>query len=47
MKAARWLDPVLPANYRSVAAADVAKALVDAVRKGTPGQHVLLSGELH
>lgn len=42
---ARWLGPLVPANYRPVAAAAVARALVRSVRAG-PGQRVLLSGQM-
>lgn len=40
------LRPVIPANYRAIRAADVARALVAAVQEGRPGQRVLLSGEM-
>ena len=38
--------PLIPANYRAVAARDVALSLIDAVRQGQPGCRVLLSGAL-
>ena len=38
--------PVIPANYRTVTARDVALSLIEAVRKGQPGCRVLLSGAL-
>lgn len=41
----RWLRPVIPANFRSVAAADVAAALLRAVPTAR-GRVVLLSGVL-
>lgn len=44
--AMRLLKPLIPRNYRVVAAADVAAALVNAVKAGQPGRRVLLSGEL-
>lgn len=42
----RLLKPLIPANYRVIAAADVAKALIKAVQAGQPGCHRLLSGEM-
>ena len=42
----RWLKPLIPANYRSVQAADVAAGLLRAVRAGEPGVHRVLSGAL-
>ena len=44
--ATRWLKPLIPNNYRSIQASDVAKALVKAVQSGRPGMQVLLSGEM-
>jgi len=44
--ATRWLNPLIPNNYRSIQASDVAKALVKAVQSGKPGVQVLLSGEM-
>jgi uncharacterized protein YbjT (DUF2867 family) len=44
--ATRWLNPIIPNNYRSIDAGDVAKALVKAVKSGKPGVQVLLSGEM-
>jgi uncharacterized protein YbjT (DUF2867 family) len=44
--AMRLLRPLTPANYRAIAAADVAAALVNSVQAGLPGQNVLLSGEM-
>lgn len=38
--------PLVPHNYRVIAAADVAAALVHAVKAGKPGRQVLLSGEM-
>ncbi|HYW56651.1 MAG TPA: epimerase [Polaromonas sp.] len=38
--------PLIPANYRAIAAADVANALVSAVDSGPTGNHVLLSGAM-
>lgn len=37
----QWLRPLIPANYRPVAARDVARALVHAVRHGPAGVQVL------
>ena len=42
----RWLKPLIPANYQSVQAADVAAGLLRAVRAGQPGVHRVLSGDL-
>lgn len=44
--AMRLFKPLTPRNYRVVAAADVAAALVNAVQADQPGHRVLLSGEL-
>ena len=38
--------PLIPANYRSIAAKDVALALLKTVKKGKPGVQTLLSGEM-
>lgn len=46
LAAMRLFKPLIPANYRTIKAADVASALVRAVRAGQPGQHVLLSGDM-
>lgn len=46
LAAMRLFKPLIPANYRTIRAADVASALVRAVRVGQPGQHVLLSGDM-
>lgn len=42
----RLLRPLIPANYRSVQAIDVAHAMLRALRTGKPGVQVLLSGVL-
>ncbi len=42
----RLLRPVLPANYRAIEAAQVAKALIHAVQYATPGTTALLSGDM-
>ena len=42
----RWLKPLIPANYRSVQAADVAAGLVQAVKAGLPGVRIIPSGQL-
>lgn len=44
-KVARWLGPLIPANYRPINVKAVARALVQAVRE-TKGRRVMLSGEL-
>lgn len=40
------LRPLIPANYRAIRARSVAQALVAGVERGTPGQQLLLSGEM-
>ena len=42
----RWFKPLIPANYQSVQARDVAAGLLRAVRAGQPGVHRVLSGDL-
>ncbi len=42
----KWLKPLIPANYRSIKAADVAHGLITAVKLGQPGVKRLLSGDL-
>lgn len=42
----RALRPLIPANYRSIAAVDVAAAMVQAVRAGTAGVCYLESGAM-
>ena len=44
-KVARWLGPLIPANYRPINVKAVARALVQAVRE-TKGRRIILSGEL-
>ncbi|OYT91286.1 MAG: nucleoside-diphosphate sugar epimerase [Burkholderiales bacterium PBB3] len=46
LSVSRWLKPLIPANYRSVRAADVAAGLLRAVRASKPGVHRVLSGAL-
>ena len=46
LAAMRWFNPIIPANYRSVEAADVANTLLSHVRAGKMGQTVLQSGQL-
>ncbi len=45
LKVSRWLGPLIPANYRSIDAKAVARALLKSVRE-TRGRRVILSGEL-
>jgi uncharacterized protein YbjT (DUF2867 family) len=45
MNISRLLAPLIPDNYKSIAAADVARGLLDAVPRRT-GRHVLLSGQM-
>lgn len=42
----RVLRPLIPANYQSIQAEDVAAALVHTVRTAQPGAYRLLSGEM-
>ncbi|MES2360387.1 MAG: epimerase [Pseudomonadota bacterium] len=42
----KWLNPMIPANYRSVQASQVAHALVDTLQSAGAGHHLLLSGDL-
>lgn len=45
LKVSRWLGAIIPANYRSIDAASVARALLTNVPT-TSGKRVMLSGEL-
>jgi uncharacterized protein YbjT (DUF2867 family) len=45
LKVSRWFSPLIPANYRSVSAAKVARALLQAVPT-SKGMRVMMSGEL-
>jgi uncharacterized protein YbjT (DUF2867 family) len=44
-KVSRWLGPLIPANYKSIDAGSVARALLQAV-PSSRGMRVMLSGEL-
>ena len=46
LHAMRLLRPLLPPNYRAIAATDVARALLDAMRNAPPGKRILPSGEM-
>jgi uncharacterized protein YbjT (DUF2867 family) len=46
LRVSRWLRPVIPENYRSIAAKDVAAALLRTVPTAV-GLRVLPSGEMH
>ena len=46
LAAMRWLTPLTPANYRPIAAVDVARALVARVARGGAGKQVMLSGAM-
>ena len=46
LNVSRWLGPLIPVNYRSILAADVAAGLVRAVKTGQPGVQRILSGQL-
>ena len=41
--AARWLAPLIPARYRAVRTADVARAMLDAALHPTPGVQIVAS----
>lgn len=43
---ARRLRTLIPANYRAIAASDIAHALIRHVKTGTPGVVTLMSGEM-
>ena len=45
LRISTWLRPVIPANYRSIRAGDVAAALLQAV-PAAQGRRVLLSGDM-
>ncbi len=42
----RSLRPLIPVNYRAIAAKDVANALIGAMKNGGPGVRILLSGAM-
>lgn len=42
----RCMRPLIPRNYQAIDATQVARALVQAVKKATPGVVVLMSGEM-
>lgn len=46
LAAAALFKPLIPNNYRTIPAADVAAALITAVQAGQPGRRILLSGEM-
>jgi len=46
LQLSRLLKPLIPANYRPIAASRVAASLIAAVRAAPPGQHVLMSGAM-
>jgi len=45
LQVSRWLGPLIPRNFRSVQAADVARALLRAVPSAS-GRQVILSGAM-
>ncbi|MCY1168912.1 hypothetical protein D9M73_89240 [compost metagenome] len=47
LSAFKWINPLLPANYRSVEAGQVAHALVNTLQSAATGCHILLSGEIN
>jgi uncharacterized protein YbjT (DUF2867 family) len=44
--AMKLFKPLIPTNYRSIAATDVAQALIKALHQTPEGKRVLLSGEM-
>ena len=42
----KLLQPLIPANYRSINASSVARAIVDTLQTAGAGKHVLLSGDM-
>ena len=44
--ALKWLNPLIPANYRAITASKVALAMVSTLKTAGLGQHVLLSGDM-
>ena len=42
----RRIRPLIPSNYRAIAARNVAQAMVRAMQDGKPGTQVLLSGQM-
>ena len=42
----RRIKPLIPANYRAIAARDIAQAMVQAMQSAKPGTQVLLSGQM-
>ena len=42
----KLLQPLIPANYRSINASSVARAMVDTLQTAGAGKHVLLSGDM-
>jgi uncharacterized protein YbjT (DUF2867 family) len=47
LSAMKLFSPLIPKNYQSVSARDVATGLLRQVKSGQPGTTVLLSGQLH
>ncbi len=46
LAAFKYFNALIPANYRAISADRVARALIDGVKTGRPGHHVMLSGDL-
>lgn len=42
----KWLKLLIPANYRSIKASNVAQAMVSTLQTAGTGRHVLLSGDM-
>ncbi len=42
----KWLNPLIPANYRSVDASSVAQAMVTKLQTAGGGKHMLLPGDM-
>ena len=46
LMAFKLFKPLIPANYRSIQASSVARAMVSKLQTAGTGRHVLLSGEM-
>ena len=46
LAALKVFKPLIPRNYRSIQASDVAQALVNTLQTASAGKHVLLSGDM-
>ena len=46
LMAFKLFKPLIPANYRSIQASSVARAMVNTLQAAGGGKHVLLSGDM-